>query len=81
MYMRDCTDGLNFADKFTGAQKPRPDNQTYCERKGDTGTYCVRMCKGHFCNGPIPASGTEHKLSGILLFASILTFMIYLQKF
>lgn len=75
MYMRDCTDGVNFAAEYTDVRRPRADNQTYCERKGDTGTYCVRMCRGNFCNGPFANSASKYLISGILWVIIVLNFI------
>lgn len=75
MFMRDCTDGQNFAQDFNNPQRPLADNQTYCDRKGDTGTYCVRMCKDEFCNGPLPASAVTHHLSFVLFVSSVFVYM------
>ncbi|XP_061185272.1 uncharacterized protein LOC133193346 [Saccostrea echinata] len=81
MFMRDCTDGVNFAAKFEAVQRPRADNQTYCDRKGDTGTYCVTMCKGDFCNGPTPSAGDTLHLSVCLLFSSVFIYMCHFLYF
>lgn len=80
MYMRDCTDGVHFAAEFNGVPRPIADNQTYCERKGDTGTYCVRMCRGDFCNGPYANSASKYFISGILWIISVFNFMFYFQE-
>lgn len=80
MYMRDCTDGVNFAAEYTDVRRPRADNQTYCERKGDTGTYCVRMCRGNFCNGPFANSASKYLISGILWVVIVLNFISVFQE-
>lgn len=80
MYMRDCTDGVHFAAEYTDVRRPQADNQTYCERKGDTGTYCVRMCRGDFCNGPHANSASKYLISGILWIISVFNFMFHFQE-
>ncbi|XP_062619048.1 uncharacterized protein LOC134280621 [Saccostrea cucullata] len=75
MFMRDCTDGVNFSAEFTSPQRPRADNQTYCDRKGDLGTYCVTMCRGDFCNGPEPSAADNPRLSVCLLLTNFLIYM------
>lgn len=80
MYMRDCTDGVNFAAEYTDVRRPRADNQTYCERKGDTGTYCVRMCRGNFCNGPFANSASKYLISGIVWVIIVLNFISVFQE-